>query len=125
VFSWLLVEWRKWSIRADGYTAPFIEGVYHLVARSRADPNASTVPPPGSLTDFNNCRPHQALGMRTPSQVYTPSATSYVGKKRGVGDSLARWTRPVVDVESPSFVALKQLDKEDTNLLIQPALETA
>ena len=31
--------------------------------------------------DFNNCRPHEALGMKTPSQVYRPSATSYAGKK--------------------------------------------
>jgi hypothetical protein len=31
--------------------------------------------------DFNNCRPHESLGMRTPSEVYKPSATSYVGAK--------------------------------------------
>jgi transposase InsO family protein len=31
--------------------------------------------------DFNNCRPHEALGMKTPSQVYKPSATSYAEKK--------------------------------------------
>src|SRR5437899_8172481 len=31
--------------------------------------------------DFNNCRPHESLGMKTPSHVYTPSATSYAGKK--------------------------------------------
>ena len=31
--------------------------------------------------DFNNCRPHEALGMKTPSQIYKPSATSYAGKK--------------------------------------------
>lgn len=31
--------------------------------------------------DFNNCRPHEALGMRTPSQFYKPSATPFVGGK--------------------------------------------
>jgi putative transposase len=33
--------------------------------------------------DFNNCRPHEALGMKTPSQVYNPSATSYAAEKIG------------------------------------------
>lgn len=32
--------------------------------------------------------------------------------------------RPVVDVASPSFVALNELSQGDTNLLTQPALET-
>ncbi len=31
--------------------------------------------------DFNNCRPHEALGMKTPAQVYKPSATPFVGSK--------------------------------------------
>ena len=31
--------------------------------------------------DFNNSRPHEALGMRTPAQVYKPSGTPYAGSK--------------------------------------------
>ena len=128
--------------------------------------------------DFNNCRPHESLGMKTPSHVYTPSATSYAGKKvdllypermlvrtvsgrgfikyrstmipltealagfpvaidphsgpphdlwfshRRIGFLSLDGPRPVVDVEAPSFVALKELNQGDTNLQTQPALET-
>jgi transposase InsO family protein len=31
--------------------------------------------------DFNNGRPHEALGMKTPSQVYRPDCSTYAGKK--------------------------------------------
>jgi putative transposase len=31
--------------------------------------------------DFNNCRPHEALGMKTPSQVYRRSAAPYAARK--------------------------------------------
>jgi putative transposase len=32
-------------------------------------------------TDFNNCRPHEALGMKTPAQVYKSNPASYSGKR--------------------------------------------
>jgi transposase InsO family protein len=31
--------------------------------------------------DFNNCRPHESLGMKTPSDVYKPSGTAFVGSR--------------------------------------------
>jgi putative transposase len=31
--------------------------------------------------DFNNNRPHEALGMKTPAQVYKPNPTSYTGSR--------------------------------------------
>ena len=31
--------------------------------------------------DFNNCRPHEALGMKTPAEVYRPCPSTYAGKK--------------------------------------------
>jgi transposase InsO family protein len=30
--------------------------------------------------DFNNCRPHESLGMKTPSEIFTPDASTYTGK---------------------------------------------
>jgi hypothetical protein len=31
--------------------------------------------------DFNNCRPHEALKMKTPAEIYKPCPSTYAGKK--------------------------------------------
>jgi hypothetical protein len=52
--------------------------------------------------DFNNCCPHEALGMKTSSQVYKPSATSYAGKKSSFCILNACWCVPSLAEDSSS-----------------------
>jgi transposase InsO family protein len=51
---------RDMALELEAISAPTFEGQQRACDLWRAD--------------FNNCRPHEALGMKTPAQVYKPSA---------------------------------------------------